>query len=198
MMPPLPPTIDIGALARYLDGTASPEDRADVEAWIGSDPTRRAAVTTLQTAWDADAQPLGEAYLSVVHDAARPFVVHAAGGAIQEIGTRFGVHAYGDAERERVAVVEGAVALAGTPLRAGQVATLSRTGTIRVLRNARVADELAWTRGRLVFTNVPLEEVAERSEEHTSELQSRPHLVCRLLLEKKKIDKRKLKSHKAN
>src|SRR3989442_7020318 len=27
--------------------------------------------------------------------------------------------------------------------------------------------------------------VEERSEEHTSELQSRPHLVCRLLLEKK-------------
>src|SRR5690554_7246567 len=27
-----------------------------------------------------------------------------------------------------------------------------------------------------------------RSEEHTSELQSRPHLVCRLLLEKKKIE----------
>src|SRR3989442_3572701 len=28
---------------------------------------------------------------------------------------------------------------------------------------------------------------AARSEEHTSELQSRPHLVCRLLLEKKNI-----------
>src|SRR5436305_6284905 len=28
-----------------------------------------------------------------------------------------------------------------------------------------------------------------RSEEHTSELQSRPHLVCRLLLEKKKSKK---------
>src|SRR3989442_10148050 len=28
--------------------------------------------------------------------------------------------------------------------------------------------------------------VGKRSEEHTSELQSRPHLVCRLLLEKKK------------
>src|SRR3989442_11014985 len=28
--------------------------------------------------------------------------------------------------------------------------------------------------------------VHHRSEEHTSELQSRPHLVCRLLLEKKK------------
>src|SRR3712207_7004385 len=30
-------------------------------------------------------------------------------------------------------------------------------------------------------------QVAERSEEHTSELQSRQYLVCRLLLEKKKI-----------
>src|SRR5436305_9777665 len=27
-----------------------------------------------------------------------------------------------------------------------------------------------------------------RSEEHTSELQSRPHLVCRLLLEKKNLE----------
>src|SRR5690554_7356967 len=29
--------------------------------------------------------------------------------------------------------------------------------------------------------------LGSRSEEHTSELQSRPHLVCRLLLEKKKF-----------
>src|SRR2546422_9222072 len=33
-------------------------------------------------------------------------------------------------------------------------------------------------------------QVEVRSEEHTSELQSRLHLVCRLLLEKKKNDKR--------
>src|SRR2546422_661660 len=32
----------------------------------------------------------------------------------------------------------------------------------------------------------------ERSEEHTSELQSRLHLVCRLLLEKKKKEKNRL------
>src|SRR5690554_7126824 len=44
--------------------------------------------------------------------------------------------------------------------------------------------------------------VENRSEEHTSELQSRPHLVCRLLLEKKKkkkkrkIDKSRVKSFK--
>ena len=266
-MPLLRSTIDLGALARYLDGSGLREDRAVVEAWIGADPARRAAVAALQAAWDADAQrhgapyevdaawsrfearyraprrsgpwhvaiaagivaalvgaggawwlareartvgqapamreyttprgrravlrlldgteitlnadsrlraPVtfaarqrdvyleGEAYFSVVHDAARPFVVHTAGGAVRDIGTRFGIHAYGDAERERVAVVEGAVALAGTLLRAGQVATLSRTGTIRVLRGARVTNEVAWTRGRLVFANVALEEAAQR------------------------------------
>src|SRR5690554_7199518 len=34
--------------------------------------------------------------------------------------------------------------------------------------------------------NNPTSPSVTRSEEHTSELQSRPHLVCRLLLEKKK------------
>src|SRR5690554_6783274 len=44
-------------------------------------------------------------------------------------------------------------------------------------------------RGRLIAQLVQYlgkTAAAERSEEHTSELQSRPHLVCRLLLEKKK------------
>src|SRR5436305_3369889 len=45
-------------------------------------------------------------------------------------------------------------------------------------RRADARDEIARARRR--------GEAARRSEEHTSELQSRPHLVCRLLLEKKK------------
>src|SRR3989442_5865366 len=36
-----------------------------------------------------------------------------------------------------------------------------------------------------------------RSEEHTSELQSRPHLVCRLLLEKKNYDCNRVSEHYA-
>src|SRR5438309_3651242 len=44
---------------------------------------------------------------------------------------------------------------------------------------------------QLVALRVPPHSVeAERSEEHTSELQSQFHLVCRLLLEKKKQKKR--------
>src|SRR2546429_5413913 len=43
-------------------------------------------------------------------------------------------------------------------------------------------------RGALLVNPYDIEGVADaiRSEEHTSELQSRLHLVCRLLLEKKK------------
>src|SRR5690242_21069326 len=41
-----------------------------------------------------------------------------------------------------------------------------------------------------VGTVQPVAEVAARSEEHTSELQSHVNLVCRLLLEKKKKKKK--------
>src|SRR2546422_6943786 len=56
----------------------------------------------------------------------------------------------------------------------------------------RVSDSLSETRSRnskLLFDRDLSQKlkVAERSEEHTSELQSRLHLVCRLLLEKKKM-----------
>src|SRR3989442_11349378 len=46
----------------------------------------------------------------------------------------------------------------------------------------------AMDQGRPAPKNVTPDNV-KRSEEHTSELQSRPHLVCRLLLEKKKKKK---------
>src|SRR2546422_4587914 len=50
---------------------------------------------------------------------------------------------------------------------------------VRMLGYASVADVLRLDMGRDVYADP-----AERSEEHTSELQSRLHLVCRLLLEK--------------
>src|SRR5690348_17605648 len=47
-----------------------------------------------------------------------------------------------------------------------------------------------WHKGRVVLigdaAHPTLQSLAQRSEEHTSELQSPVHLVCRLLLEKKK------------
>src|SRR5437870_10638483 len=58
---------------------------------------------------------------------------------------------------------------------------------IEVVRKTIVGDnrELLAEAFRDALERVPL---ILRSEEHTSELQSRGHLVCRLLLEKKKIE----------
>src|SRR5947209_18070335 len=53
-------------------------------------------------------------------------------------------------------------------------------GRIRRTHRARVQSE-----GNVMKYRSSLEGLTARSEEHTSELQSRQYLVCRLLLEKK-------------
>src|SRR5436305_6501041 len=67
--------------------------------------------------------------------------------------------------------------------------TLFRSGT---LQHFCVAQRLSVHCGSHSISWCWLQEFATfvdlRSEEHTSELQSRPHLVCRLLLEKKKMN----------
>src|SRR3712207_8227299 len=64
-----------------------------------------------------------------------------------------------------------------------------RTGDLRRALDALAAgDGLSGASMRSLLAGVSVAEVAwtSRSEEHTSELQSRQYLVCRLLLEKKK------------
>src|SRR2546429_2368709 len=67
----------------------------------------------------------------------------------------------------------------------------ARDGILVALAARVVIEQGAEPRRRgelgLKHAATPLEQSALRSEEHTSELQSRLHLVCRLLLEKKKL-----------
>src|SRR5690349_22729557 len=67
---------------------------------------------------------------------------------------------------------------ASFPVAAGSDATLE--ATYRFLNNEKVKP------GVVLAPHVRATVVRARSEEHTSELQSRRDLVCRLLLEKKK------------
>src|SRR5256884_7193104 len=61
-----------------------------------------------------------------------------------------------------------------------------RLRTVFRLENARVAAGRAWPLCSGEVCGATAISLGTRSEEHTSELQSRLHLVCRLLLEKKK------------
>src|SRR3989442_4466384 len=58
--------------------------------------------------------------------------------------------------------------------------TLTTFGVLGTVHEVTPLGQVAWK------LTLPPGDWIYRSEEHTSELQSRPHLVCRLLLEKKK------------
>src|SRR5256884_5904238 len=79
-------------------------------------------------------------------------------------------------------VRDGAASQRGGPV-------VSRRTLVAVILGAWIVS-LGWLVKREVFqptgARLAEEDFAFRSEEHTSELQSRLHLVCRLLLEKKK------------
>src|SRR2546421_8290435 len=66
-----------------------------------------------------------------------------------------------------------------------EIYTLSLHDALPIWRN-RLSPSWRWCRSGWIMLKEP--DTAARSEEHTSELQSRSDLVCRLLLEKKKKD----------
>jgi len=109
------------------------------------------------------AELFGEAYFSVVHDAARPFVVRAGDATIRDVGTEFTVHS-DSGEAVRVVVSEGAVQLArgrdSVTLVRGDVGIVAPDGRVAASRGAATDDDLAWTLGRLVFRNAPVAELA--------------------------------------
>jgi len=106
----------------------------------------------------------GDAYFDVVHDASKPFTVHAPGVIIQDIGTRFTVRT--DAgDGVAVAVSQGSVSLQGVNksghavvLRPGERGTVLPNGQAVSRRGTN--EDMAWMRGRLVFREAPISEVA--------------------------------------
>src|SRR5690554_2852530 len=72
------------------------------------------------------------------------------------------------------------------------ISDITRSGTFSAIEDTDEEGHFGASaaQSRLGLTTVHKSGVKiNRSEEHTSELQSRPHLVCRLLLEKKKTQK---------
>ncbi len=109
----------------------------------------------------------GDALFTVRHDAASPFTLTVGHAIIEDIGTTFVVES--DAgSATRVSVVAGSVRLrrsgspvdAGVALAAGDRGTVDLTGIAHAERHAAVADDMAWTTGRLVFRNASLAQIA--------------------------------------
>ncbi|HEY8064439.1 MAG TPA: FecR family protein [Methylosinus sp.] len=103
----------------------------------------------------------GEAWFQVAPDAARPFVVEAAGGAVTALGTAFDVAI--DKGEARVTVTEHHVEVtSGGGMVIVEEGAQSGFGAERAARPPEPVDvkrATAWRRGRLIFENRPLGEV---------------------------------------
>jgi len=120
----------------------------------------------------------GEALFEVLHDAARPFVVHAGSAVLKDMGTSFNVDMRSSATT--VTVVEGQVdvesvgensaaqasygageALGALILVANERVVVTPAGVGAPQHGINVAASVAWTQRQLMFEHRPLSEVAE-------------------------------------
>ena len=108
----------------------------------------------------------GEALFSVAHDPARPFVVETGHGTARALGTRFTVRR--DRHGATITVLESRVQVSdddhpGTTaiLAPGQSVSTTAAG-LGPVRQVDAESESAWARGKLIFTDQPLEQVVEQ------------------------------------
>src|SRR3712207_9233257 len=100
----------------------------------------------------------------------------------------------GKESRGSILVVGGSTETLGAVTLAAEAALRSGAGKLQVVVPSKVAPHVSIALPEALVRGVPSTEAgairassADRSEEHTSELQSRQYLVCRLLLEKHKL-----------
>jgi transmembrane sensor len=109
----------------------------------------------------------GDAWFDVAHDESKPFTVYAGSATIIDLGTTFAVRS-DDPAGISVSVSEGAVSLRqmntpvsrGVVLKAGDLGLLQKDGNVVARRGAAGEDDVAWLKGRLVFRDAPISEVA--------------------------------------
>ncbi len=108
----------------------------------------------------------GEAYLEVMHDAGRPFVVHAGGSTVRVLGTGFCVSAYPSDGEVVTTLVSGSVEFhdgeKGALLHPGQQANWNAgTGTLK-LADVDVSLYTSWVHGVFEFQGMPLWRIARQ------------------------------------
>ncbi|MEQ7802065.1 FecR domain-containing protein [Pedobacter sp. ASV1-7] len=98
----------------------------------------------------------GEGYFEVARDKSRPFVVHAAGQAVQVLGTHFNISAYTDEDVVKTTLLEGSVRVSA--LAGGKLEKVLVPGEQSALKGDRlkvaevdVQEAVAWKNGVFIF-----------------------------------------------
>ena len=119
----------------------------------------------------------GEAYLEVVHNAAKPFKVEANGTEVEVLGTHFNVHAYNDEPAEKITLIEGRVKAGrrqkaegrdeSVILKPGEQAIVSQSSQASQsipVQTVDIEEVLAWKNGLFNFANADIESIMKQIE----------------------------------
>ena len=115
----------------------------------------------------------GEAYFEVARDVNHPFIVHANGGRIEVLGTKFNVRAWGAGQPVVVAVQEGRVAFQSENNRNDENIVVLMDHTISKLMQgaspsppeaADISKYLSWMKREVYFRDTPVPEVLGQLE----------------------------------
>ena len=120
----------------------------------------------------------GEAYLEVVHNAAKPFKVEANGSEVEVLGTHFNVHAYNDEPVEKITLIEGRVKVGkrsraqsgangkqeSVILKPGEQTSVSQTSQPSQPIPVQTEEVLAWKNGLFNFANADIESIMKQIE----------------------------------
>jgi len=114
----------------------------------------------------------GEAFFSVVHNTAKPFLVHTSGSSIRVLGTKFNVENARKADQLSVTLTQGSISF---QTGVGKSALLKPGQQLVFLKKQRMISSVlsidtnrvtSWTRGELWFDHTPLSGVLDKLERH--------------------------------
>lgn len=112
-------------------------------------------------------QLTGEAFVDVVPDPDKPFVIQTDGVTIRVLGTRFNVSAYRDDNEIKVAVVEGKVSVRADSdqpeavyvIRNQQAVYSRNSGQLSSQRDIDPESAISWIDGKLIYQSTPFPEI---------------------------------------
>ncbi len=106
----------------------------------------------------------GQAYIEVVHNAARPFRVSVNGQLIEDLGTAFNVKAYADEQAVKTTLIEGSLKVIkdnqSLVLKPGQQSIVKHD--IRLNKDVNIQEEIAWKNGEFRFERVNVKGIMQQ------------------------------------
>ena len=91
----------------------------------------------------------GEAYFEVTHDKNQIFEVHSKNQVVEDLGTKFNIHAYEDEKRIKTTLLEGAVSVNKVPLKPGEQSVF--TGDKISVKKTDASSAILWKNGFIQF-----------------------------------------------